>query len=58
MGGKGNLQLLHTHDPVAGAPCGRETCIPWCNSDKEKDCDKQGILQETFSTTCRDLATC
>ena len=54
----GNLQLLHNDDPFAGALCGRETCIPWCNSDKEKDCDKRGILQETFSTTCRDLATC
>ena len=51
------LQLLHTNDPFAGAPCGRETCIP-CNGDKEKkeDCDKRGILYETFCTFCRDLA--
>ena len=30
-GGKGVLQLLHTNNPFAGAPCGRDTCIP-CNN--------------------------
>ena len=57
-GGKGVLQLLHTNDPFAGAPCGRDTCIPCNNSDKEKreNCDKRGILYETFCTRCRDLA--
>ena len=47
-----------TNDPFKGAPCSRETCIPCCNSDEEReeDCDKRGILHETFCTTYRDLA--
>ena len=43
-GGKGVLQLLHTNDPFAGASCGRVSCIPCKNSEKEKkeNCDKRG----------------
>ena len=36
-GGKSLLQLLHTNDPFAGAPCGRDTCIPCNNSDKSSE---------------------
>ena len=52
------LRLLHTNDPFAGAPCGRLTCIPCNNSDKEKmeNCDKRGIVYETFCTVCREVA--
>ena len=56
-GGKAVLQLLHTNNPFAGAPCGRDTCIPCNNSDKEQkeNCDKRGILYETFCTRCQEL---
>ena len=57
-GGKAMLQLLHTNDPFAGAPCGRDTCIPCNNSEKEKkeNCNKRGILYETFCTSCHEKA--
>ena len=57
-GGKGVLQLLHTNDPFAGAPCGRASCIPCNNSEKEKkeNCDKRGILYETFCVQCEEVA--
>ena len=57
-GGKSLLQLLHTNDPFAGAPCGRDTCIPCNNSDKEKkeNCDKRGIVYETFCRSCLEVA--
>ena len=57
-GGKGVLQLLHTNDPFGGAHCGRDTCIPCNNNDKEKkeNCDKRGILYETFCTRCEEVA--
>ena len=50
------LQLLHTNDPFAGVPCGRDTCIACNNSEKEKkeNCDKRGILYETFCTSCQE----
>ena len=56
-GGKSVLQLLHTNNPFAGAPCGRDTCIPCNNSKKEKreNCDKRGILYETFCIRCQEL---
>ena len=52
------LQLLHTNDPFAGAPCGRDTCIPCNNSGKEKmeNCDKRGIVYETFCRSCLEVA--
>ena len=52
------LQLLHTNDPFAGAPCGRDTCIPCNNGDKEKreNCNKRGIVYETFCLVCREEA--
>ena len=56
-GGKSVLQLLHTDNPFAGAPCGRDTCIP-CNyskKDKRENCDKRGILYETFCIRCQKL---
>ena len=57
-GGKSMLQLLHTNDPFAGAPCGRPTCIPCTNSDKEKkeNCNKRGIIYETFCGPCQEAA--
>ena len=45
-GGKSMLQLLHTNDPFAGAPCGRDTCVP-CNNNvkaKKEDCNMRNIL--------------
>ena len=57
-GGKSLLQLLHTNDPFTGAPCGRDTCIPCNNSGKEKmeNCDKRGIVYETFCRSCLEVA--
>ena len=57
-GGKRMLQLLHTNDPFAGAPCGRPTCIPCTNGDKEKkeNCNKRGIVYKTFCGPCQEEA--